>query len=120
MFTEFSSVLCCLIVAFNMYDLDGDSMISREELLSVLHMMVGANISEEQVSRGVLEGCLSHIAQHSRALRGNSSVTFYNAFFWEIDTHPPRRNANNIEPYTFVTLFSGTVVTLITLNRTPS
>ncbi|KAI0231611.1 Calcineurin B homologous protein 1 [Lamellibrachia satsuma] len=35
--------------AFNMYDLDGDNMISREELLSVLHMMVGANISEEQL-----------------------------------------------------------------------
>ena len=33
-----------------MYDLDGDNMISREELLSVLHMMVGANISEEQAS----------------------------------------------------------------------
>ena len=50
----FSNVMCCLIVAFNMYDLDGDSMISREELLSVLHMMVGANISEEQVSWGAL------------------------------------------------------------------
>ena len=33
-----------------MYDLDGDGCISREELLAVLHMMVGANISEEQVS----------------------------------------------------------------------
>ena len=32
-----------------MYDLDGDDKISREELLAVLHMMVGANISEEQV-----------------------------------------------------------------------
>lgn len=37
-------------VAFNMYDLDGDNKISREELLAVLHMMVGANISDEQVS----------------------------------------------------------------------
>ncbi len=36
-------------VAFKMYDLDGDDKISREELLAVLHMMVGANISEEQV-----------------------------------------------------------------------
>jgi hypothetical protein len=33
-----------------MYDLDGDNKIAREELLAVLHMMVGANISEEQVS----------------------------------------------------------------------
>lgn len=32
-----------------MYDLDGDDKISKDELLSVLHMMVGANISEEQV-----------------------------------------------------------------------
>ena len=29
------------------------------------------------------------------------------AFFWKIYTHPPTRNANNIEPYTFVMLFSG-------------
>lgn len=35
--------------AFKMYDLDGDSKISREELLAVLHMMVGTNISEEQL-----------------------------------------------------------------------
>jgi len=35
--------------AFNMYDLDNDDKISRTELLNVLHMMVGANISEEQL-----------------------------------------------------------------------
>lgn len=35
--------------AFKMYDLDGDDKISRDELLAVLHMMVGANISEEQL-----------------------------------------------------------------------
>ncbi|KAK7103757.1 calcineurin B homologous protein 1-like [Littorina saxatilis] len=35
--------------AFKMYDLDGDDLISRDELLAVLHMMVGANISEEQL-----------------------------------------------------------------------
>lgn len=38
-----------LMFAFKMYDLDGDDKISREELLAVLHMMVGANISEEQL-----------------------------------------------------------------------
>ena len=32
-----------------MYDLDGDEKISQQELLAVLHMMVGANISEDQV-----------------------------------------------------------------------
>ena len=37
-------------VAFQMYDLDGDDRISRDELLAVLHMMVGDNISEEQVN----------------------------------------------------------------------
>nr|UCC70437.1 calcineurin B-like protein 1 [Nilaparvata lugens] len=36
--------------AFKMYDLDNDDMISRDELLAVLHMMVGANISEEQLT----------------------------------------------------------------------
>ena len=29
-----------------------------------------------------------------------------NAFFLKLDPHPTPRNANNIEPYTFVTLFS--------------
>ncbi len=32
-----------------MYDLDGDDKISKEELLAVLTMMVGANISHDQV-----------------------------------------------------------------------
>lgn len=36
--------------AFRMYDLDDDNKISRDELLAVLHMMVGANISEEQLA----------------------------------------------------------------------
>ena len=39
------------LVAFQMYDLDSDDKISRDELLAVLHMMVGDNISEEQVKR---------------------------------------------------------------------
>lgn len=43
---------CCILViavAFNMYDLEGNNKITQAELLAVLHMMVGANISEEQV-----------------------------------------------------------------------
>ncbi|KAG8266718.1 Ca2+-binding actin-bundling protein (actinin), alpha chain (EF-Hand protein super) [Homalodisca vitripennis] len=32
--------------AFKMYDLDNDDMISRDELLAILHMMVGANIRQ--------------------------------------------------------------------------
>lgn len=36
-------------VAFRMYDLDDDESISRDELLNILHMMVGANISQDQL-----------------------------------------------------------------------
>lgn len=35
--------------AFRMYDLDDDEKITRQELLSVLHMMVGENISLDQL-----------------------------------------------------------------------
>jgi len=38
-----------LTVSFSRYDLDGDDKISKEELLAVLTMMVGANISPEQL-----------------------------------------------------------------------
>jgi len=36
--------------AFKLYDLDDDDRITKEELLSVLQMMVGQNIGEEQLS----------------------------------------------------------------------
>ncbi|RWS30124.1 calcineurin Bous protein 1-like protein [Leptotrombidium deliense] len=36
--------------AFKMYDLDDDEKITREELLAILHMMVGANISNDQLA----------------------------------------------------------------------
>lgn len=35
--------------AFKLYDLDDDDRITREELMAVLQMMVGENISEEQL-----------------------------------------------------------------------
>ncbi|KAI8046376.1 hypothetical protein M5D96_002578 [Drosophila gunungcola] len=48
--------------AFKMYDLDDDGVISRDELLSILHMMVGANISQDQLvsiaERTILEADL--------------------------------------------------------------
>lgn len=36
--------------AFKMYDLDDDDSISRDELLSILQMMVGDNIGQEQLN----------------------------------------------------------------------
>uniref|UniRef100_A0A182XV11 EF-hand domain-containing protein n=2 Tax=Anopheles stephensi TaxID=30069 RepID=A0A182XV11_ANOST len=36
--------------AFKMYDLDDDETISRDELLNILQMMVGANISQDQLN----------------------------------------------------------------------
>lgn len=36
--------------AFKLYDLDDDDKITKQELLSILHMMVGANISNEQLT----------------------------------------------------------------------
>ncbi|KAF2368330.1 EF-hand domain [Trinorchestia longiramus] len=35
--------------AFKMYDLDDDGSITRDEVLAVLHMMVGENITEDQL-----------------------------------------------------------------------
>ncbi|CAK9297007.1 unnamed protein product [Gordionus sp. m RMFG-2023] len=36
--------------AFNLYDLDRDDKISKEELIAILQMMVGENITPEQIS----------------------------------------------------------------------
>ncbi|GAB0088749.1 calcineurin B homologous protein 1 [Sergentomyia squamirostris] len=56
--------------AFKMYDLDDDDMISREELLNILQMMVGENMDQEQlgsiVERTIIE------ADHS----GTGKISF--------------------------------------------
>jgi len=38
------NVAFLILVAFDMYDVDNDGFISKDELLIILHMMVGANI----------------------------------------------------------------------------
>jgi len=56
--------------AFKMYDLDGDDKINRGELLAVLHMMVGANISEEQL------GSIADRTIAEADLNNDGSITF--------------------------------------------
>uniref|UniRef100_A0A1B6D1K7 EF-hand domain-containing protein n=1 Tax=Clastoptera arizonana TaxID=38151 RepID=A0A1B6D1K7_9HEMI len=56
--------------AFKMYDLDNDDLISRDELLAILHMMVGANISEEQLT-SIAERTILEADQ-----RGDQTISF--------------------------------------------
>ncbi|KER20383.1 hypothetical protein CRM22_003156 [Opisthorchis felineus] len=48
--TEYNSREAKLRFLFGMYDLDMDNMISRNELLGMLQMMVGANVTVEQIN----------------------------------------------------------------------
>jgi len=65
--------------AFRMYDLDGDDKISKEELLAVLTMMVGNNISTEQLisiaERTIMEADLDKVET-----RLYSKLNFQNEF----------------------------------------
>jgi len=47
--TQFNSREGKLHFAFKLYDLDDDEKITKDELLTILQMMVGDNISEEQL-----------------------------------------------------------------------
>ncbi|OWF37583.1 Calcineurin B homologous protein 1 [Mizuhopecten yessoensis] len=56
--------------AFKMYDLDGDDKISRDELLAVLHMMVGDNITEEQL------GSIADKTISEADINGDNQISF--------------------------------------------
>lgn len=53
-----------------MYDLDDDETISKDELLNILHMMVGANISQDQLM-SIAERTIIEADQS-----GNGKITF--------------------------------------------
>ncbi|XP_062909432.1 calcineurin B homologous protein 1 isoform X1 [Mobula hypostoma] len=59
-----------LLFAFRLYDLDKDDKISREELLQVLRMMVGVNISDEQL------GSIADRTIQEADQDGDSSISF--------------------------------------------
>ena len=63
---------------------------------------------------GGSKGKLNRNSQY--APRGQSNF-YVPLFSWEFYPHPPPRNANNVEPYTFVTLFSGKADTPLTALR---
>jgi calcineurin B family protein 1 len=67
---HFRHVSTVFSVAFNMYDLNGNGYITREEFEVILNMMVGANITQEQ---------LQSIAERTIAeadVDGDGSISF--------------------------------------------
>ncbi|XP_076830679.1 calcineurin B homologous protein 1 isoform X2 [Brachyhypopomus gauderio] len=59
-----------LLFAFRLYDLDRDDKISRDELLQVLRMMVGVNISDEQL------GSIADRTIQEADTNGDMSISF--------------------------------------------
>ncbi|KAJ8411926.1 hypothetical protein AAFF_G00155640 [Aldrovandia affinis] len=59
-----------LLFAFRLYDLDRDDKISRDELLQVLRMMVGVNISDEQL------GSIADRTIQEADQNGDNSISF--------------------------------------------
>lgn len=53
--------------AFRMYDIDGDNKISKEEVLEVLLMIVGSNISEKQL-RSIAENVIRECGSDDRLI----------------------------------------------------
>ncbi|MED6291177.1 Ca2+-binding actin-bundling protein (actinin), alpha chain (EF-Hand protein superfamily) [Characodon lateralis] len=59
-----------LLFAFRLYDLDRDDKISRDELLQVLRMMVGVNISDDQL------GSIADRTIQEADTNGDSCISF--------------------------------------------
>ena len=84
-----------------------------------LEMMVKAGASVNEVDTTKDRFTPIHWACHKGALEvalivslmlpqgGHSSVR--QCFFWQFYTHPPPRNANNVDPYIFIMFFSGNI-----------
>ena len=45
------SDVCCVAVAFHLYDKDGDGFVSAKELLSVLRTIMGRALSDKQLEQ---------------------------------------------------------------------
>ena len=54
---------------------------------------------------------MSSLGPCGSCTRSGAIQCYVTLFVWILDPHPPPRNANNVEPYTFVTLFPGKVDT---------
>ena len=72
-----------------MYDLDGDEKISKEELLAVLTMMVGENISEDQLE-SIAERTI-HEADEDKDTKISFDVRKFHAF----SSHRKLKNIND-------------------------
>ena len=68
-------------------------------------------------------GGSSQIFQISAHFRKGPLKCYVMVFSWKFDTQPPHRNANNVELYTFIPLFSGksnTPLCFVTLEWPPT
>ena len=64
-----------------MYDLDNDGKISKDELLVVLQMMVGSNITEEQLG-SIADRTISEADQDNDGQIGFEDFVKVLSMFW--------------------------------------
>ena len=78
---------------------------------------IWSGFQDEMVLLSVLSNILVSLEPYSRVSIANIAIeaiqVLRNAFFWKLDTHPPPRNTNNVEPHIFrIKTFSGKSDTL--------